>query len=488
MAALIFFFSLLLLPVESKAAERYITPAGGGLKDGSSYSNAYDASAGGIEACWESIGPGDTCRIGADTYRNISVKLSSGGEKDKFKKLAGQKTPFNNRPYFAGGWSKDKPDKGPSFIMLGPEADSIHIEWLGISNCQYSIRNTKKGRNDHLKITDIVIRDTRIGIEIYGDGNCSSGPIHSEGCPEPLEASHDIEIQNVTIQGATKTGIRFRYGVYRALLKNCDVDMGGAAYDADPAGDMVGFSLGDGKNAGHDSPDRDITYVDCTARNAYDNAGKEYWQGDGFKSENYSTGVRYIRCRAFDNTDGGFDVKGPGTELRDSIAARNKRNFRLWNVNKNKAGRARLKNCLGHHAKFWGDKNHSVADLHLFGDALIQNSTFHNTLDVPPSTGAFIIHQETNYYKEGFTTELRDSLYSRDRADSPGTALKHIESSKKAKSFIEEIRTASWDAADPSTKDTHPDYVNPSPDFEGGAEDYNSRYGKNKGYFSERAR
>ena len=59
---------------------------------------------------------------------------------------------------------------------------------------------------------------------------------------------------------------------------------------------------------------------------------QRYWNGDGFSTEKGNYGFRFLRCEAYDNTDGGFDLKSTGTFLDGCIAGGNKRNYRFWST------------------------------------------------------------------------------------------------------------------------------------------------------------
>lgn len=59
---------------------------------------------------------------------------------------------------------------------------------------------------------------------------------------------------------------------------------------------------------------------------------KQYWNGDGFSAERGNHNLVFNRCAAWDNSDGGFDLKSSDTRLEDCVAGRNARNYRLWNT------------------------------------------------------------------------------------------------------------------------------------------------------------
>lgn len=56
----------------------------------------------------------------------------------------------------------------------------------------------------------------------------------------------------------------------------------------------------------------------------------QYWNGDGFSTERGNARMLFRQCAAWDNSDGGFDLKSTGTLLDDCVSGRNARNFRLW--------------------------------------------------------------------------------------------------------------------------------------------------------------
>ena len=57
---------------------------------------------------------------------------------------------------------------------------------------------------------------------------------------------------------------------------------------------------------------------------------RQYWNGDGFSTERGNARFLFRQCAAWDNSDGGFDLKSTETLLDDCISGRNARNFRLW--------------------------------------------------------------------------------------------------------------------------------------------------------------
>lgn len=58
----------------------------------------------------------------------------------------------------------------------------------------------------------------------------------------------------------------------------------------------------------------------------------KYWNGDGFSTERGNRGITFRRSAAWDNTDGGFDLKSTDTRLDQTVAGGNARNYRFWST------------------------------------------------------------------------------------------------------------------------------------------------------------
>src|SRR3546814_3867556 len=52
----------------------------------------------------------------------------------------------------------------------------------------------------------------------------------------------------------------------------------------------------------------------------------QYWNGDGFSTERGNARFQFRQCAAWDNSDGGFDLKSTETLLDDCTSGRNARN------------------------------------------------------------------------------------------------------------------------------------------------------------------
>jgi hypothetical protein len=199
---------------------------------------------------------------------------------------------------------------------------------LRFRNCSCAIK--LYGGNVGVRLSHLDITRVREGLTLEGMTD-----------PKARFATRDITISDCTVTIYTKRGIRIRDGISDLHIQRVAVDAGGKEWfrEAFP----IGFQVDSEWNM----PEcRDITFADCTASGNWHPAGKDYWNGDGFCAERHVRGVKYIRCRAFNNTDGGWDDKSANPVLIGCVSLRNKRNYRFWS----KPGPACLQNCVGAYA------------------------------------------------------------------------------------------------------------------------------------------
>jgi hypothetical protein len=345
------------------AADRYVLPQGAGTRDGSSWANALDASSGGLQKGWDALAPGDTCFVGGGEYVGVTLSLNRGGAEGKYKKLVGV-TREGQRPRFVGKWTKEQPAKGPDCIVAKQGISHWSLENLEIRNYRIGIVSTE-GRHTGVRIINVDVTGSRSGIELNGGAPAA----------QPELGSHDILIQDCAFIGFTKRGIRFQYGNYKARVVNCIADAGGAPWAVEPF--QMGFQVQGAQNASKQdtgaAPDHDITFEGCVAKNNYNDAGDKYWNADGFCAEGTTYNLRYVNCRATDNTDGGWDDKSRNPVLINCVALRNKRNFRFWTT----TGIATLINCLAAFSVKPGG-NGTETGLWTQGNVRAENCTFHN--------------------------------------------------------------------------------------------------------------
>ena len=80
-----------------------------------------------------------------------------------------------------------------------------------------------------------------------------------------------------------------------------------------------------------DGTAHDFRVERCSMRGfQWQRKARQYWNGDGFSTERGNARMLFRQCAAWDNSDGGFDLKSTETLLDDCVSGRNARNFRLW--------------------------------------------------------------------------------------------------------------------------------------------------------------
>ena len=140
----------------------------------------------------------------------------------------------------------------------------------------------------------------------------------SAGLPDA--SLRDFVVRRVRAERLERGFLRLRYQSANGLIEDV------TAICRETGGDLycVGFALDDQAN--------NITYRRVAAHGFREvtRSSGSYWNGDGFTDERGNSAIRYTDCMAADCTDGGFDLKSVDVVLERCIAARNKRNFRLW--------------------------------------------------------------------------------------------------------------------------------------------------------------
>jgi len=311
--------ALILTAVTVKADDRYITPEGSGAKDGSSWENAfsYTADEGGLQRAWDGLPAGSSLFVGGGDYAAKPFVMTSDGTNEaETRRLVGVEQ-NNKLPTFTGTWGKYDEDDGFSFITVAKDSSWWVIENLVISKCRDGIVFERRGRISNGIIQNISMTEIRDGIILNGGGEVNN----------PGIGSHNILIKDFRIENYVKRGVRIRNGCYNITLENCYADAGGKNWATEPF--QISFHI---EGGGRGIYDHDITFINCEARNNYDDAGDDYWNADGFCAENNSYNITYIGCSSFDNTDGGWDDKSKNPLLIGCVAIRNKKNFRFWST------------------------------------------------------------------------------------------------------------------------------------------------------------
>ena len=431
----------------------YATPSGAGSKNGTSWSNAIDETQ--IQSFFNnSMGAGDTLQLGSGTYdlpddgSGNRLKIYGSGTSSADKVLMGVDTGAG-RPLLLGDWSVTSPETGgdsASGIWINTNVKYITFTGFDIYGMKLGVITSSSGGISDITFSDLNIQNTNTGFYLRG-------------------VSSSI-IEECTISQYHKRGVRFVSGCSFIEVENvqADCNLGNTSW---PTNYPAGFGM-DNSSTVHD-----ITYRYCVSRNNYFPLGTSYWNGDGFVAENSVYNIAYYNCEAYDNTDGGWDEKSKAAYLENCISMRNKRNYRVWNVNGSKISGGtgeytRLVNCIGAYASSAGGSG-SVDCFWTNGLVDVQNSTFHNG----PSNAVHVEYYATHNTIAVFT----DCIISQDNVYGTGNITLH-----ENNTTITLVDTATYKAG---VSGTEPNYLSPSQGWEGDpANAYNNQtYGSSKGYY-----
>ncbi len=411
----------------------YISPQGSGDFSGSSAENTIAANQGqGLQKAWDQTAPGGTLFVAPGVYKEQSLRITGNncGEKGKIKSLVGGK----EKPEFISSWDKKNPGKGKVLVTL--ESGASNLSFRNITIKQYKCGFWSRGGNNNLSFEDITCLNNRNGIYLNGGGT---------------KGSNNILIKDCVFKGFSKRGVRFQDGISNAKVINCNADSGGKEFATEKF--QMCFAVGSRWVKGIDS---DILFENCVARNAYDNAGKKYWNADGFCAEKNTRGLVWKNCKAFNCTDGGWDFKTPDAVLTNCVAFGNKRNYRIWS-----ADGAKLTNCIGGYSVMPGGTGTSVG-LHVCGNgkADVKNCTFiNNQIQVDADQkGQIILKDCILAGKSSQTTKTTEQEAS----------IKQIDCVVVTDGNYKELGMKG-----------------PKADWDGTGDNFNSKYGEKKGYYAK---
>lgn len=423
--------------------EVFVLPEGSGSKDGSSWKNALDASAGSLQKTLDAGGFVGVIWIGSGNYFRVTTKVKRGGESGKYLKIVGKDT-GGGLPIFVGSFDKRKPaDSGETFLDIEKGVSDLWIQDIQLLNYQLGIN--ARGSHQNLRI---------INVDSNGCRECMS--FNGGATPaRPQDGSKDIEIANCDYLNYTKRGLRIFNGNSNVKIINSTADAGGKDWATESF--QIGFQVSKVESETEKyAADHDITFINCVSRNNYDDAGDKYWNADGFVAEPKSYNLRFINCMAFDNTDGGWDDKSTGTTYDGCIAFRNKRNFRVW-------GEVKMFRTIGGYSVFPGGSGDDLG-IWASGKVVAESSTFHNN-----GIGIKVV--------ENGSVTLVNSILSRTK-EVTGQLVK-LDGDKAR--FVNN-GSILWSEGDPARG---PDFLNAIMTWDGIGKNFDSRnYGTLKGYFS----
>lgn len=321
--ALLVIGTVLTLSQANFATDYYMTPSGAGSGNGSSWSNALQQSQ--MENVLDtSMQPGDVLHLGSGTYSQ-AIHLDSSGTASNPKRISGESTGSGLPIMDMGTWSPSpNPAAGPPYaISFGNGTGYWTIENLVVQDAVRGIR------------TDDLVTSQCVGITLRN--------LTIRNCEHPVYIFYAKNwlIENVRATEYSKHGFRFDHNCSDIVVRNCTADLSGgdttwyAVAEQFPFGFLVDTPVqGEGPNS-------NISFEDCLAQHHRKNTGQpSYWNGDGFVVNQGNTGIfKFVRCRALDNEDGGFDIKADA-QMNGCVAFQNKRNFRFH------SGNVSMTNCV----------------------------------------------------------------------------------------------------------------------------------------------
>lgn len=285
---------------------RYVTPTGGGARDGSSWESA--ATLADLPRLVAASAPGDEVWLhgGQGAYALAEpIVLRDGGKEDTPVVVRGvEGAPLlqgeRASPFQAGG------DEGEEVFRLLAGADHLSFSNLHFRDIGNGCFRIGEDVTD-LEVTDVRAENVVRFFEDYASGDAESASVRG------------LTLRRVSVDGYAKGAVRLRYDSAEVLLE----DVEGAGDPGAGEDYPIGVHLED---SAHDVTHRRVTMRNSISRRADD----EYWNGDGFAAERGTFDLRFEDTLATGNTDAGYDLKSSSTQLIGAIAEGNGRNYRFW--------------------------------------------------------------------------------------------------------------------------------------------------------------
>ncbi|BAY25934.1 hypothetical protein NIES2100_57440 [Calothrix sp. NIES-2100] len=383
----------------------YISPQGSGSRNGSSAQNAGILKD--LPAFINKVGPGGEIRLLNGVYnQDKTFKIASGGAPGKPVLIhgtdaSGQETsmpvimgvrsnPYQPPPIGRTGKSLFKLLPGASyltfrnihcmnqgngcFVFAGSKGD-VTIEKTKATNVQRYVEHQPESTSqaNAWELANVVIRNAQI--QGYSKGAIRFGKPDEKANNTP--DAHDILIEEVFGDSQRQDGDNFCMGVHLQ-------------------GDVHHVKL-----------------VKTTMNNCQQSLKpNDYWNGDGFATEENVSDIYFEDTSASGNTDAGYDLKAKNSVLVRTKAADNKRNYRFWST-------ANAQDCVGEEPRCRGGKS-CQAQVYVTeqADATLTRCTFKST---NPTTDVFQSQENGKITVQGGTIEYRGILQ---RVEGPPSLIK----------------------------------------------------------------
>ena len=297
------------------ARDWWASPAGINARDGSTRENAAGQST--LQSILDQLKPGDRLTLLEGVYRDLKLTLKSSGTAQQPITIVGEGA--SKLPVFESDWSVNSPKRGPTAFSIKPGVSHIQVRDITIRGYQHGfVAHPQESTPPRVGFAFQNVDMENIRHGFY------------------LSQCRDLSFSDCDLKRYSKHGFRFEAGCENVVLKQCTADCtgGDSEWEKQTEEFPFGFFVNDGG-----APNARFLFENCSSmNNLMPLQTTKYKNGDGFVVEGNSKDVRFQRCLAVNNQDGGFDLKVSDVHLNNCVALRNKRDFRIWTT-------GRLTNC-----------------------------------------------------------------------------------------------------------------------------------------------
>jgi Ca2+-binding RTX toxin-like protein len=289
----------------------YVSPAGAGLRDGSSIENA--GTIGSLNTYIKAAGPGGEVLLLADQgaySRGTQLSITAGGTPEAPITIRGIDSGGNPMAAQIVGtraepWTPGLTAGNDLFRLLSG-ANNLVFQDLAVKNVGDGV--FRAGADiSNLTVRNVTASNVSRFLEDYVSGTATSATIDG------------LLVQDVSVAGYSQNAIRLQYDTRNVVIQDVVADsqyQNGGLY-------IAGVALA--------GTVHDVLISRTEMRNNYGfGAPTEYWNGDGFMTERGVYDIRFEDTVAAGNTDAGYDLKSSNTVLVRALSEGNNRNYRFW--------------------------------------------------------------------------------------------------------------------------------------------------------------
>ncbi|BDD00822.1 hypothetical protein PEPS_31020 (plasmid) [Persicobacter psychrovividus] len=437
----------------------YVTASGAGEQDGSSWENAIEGNReGGLNAAWALLGETGTMMIEGGLYDvPQTLNINNSGASATGMKIIEGVDKGAGLPVFEGVWQEG--DNSVSFIRASTNASFWAVKNIIIKNYANGIET--RGRHETIEINNVTVDNCFYGLSIRGGATASNAE----------QGTHDVAIEGVTVKHFVESAVKIFGGTYKVTVSNSYADQGGEAFfQAGRENFPIAFSVGNDND--DEVNDSEINFINVRGENIYHANSGGWWNGYVFNAGTNARKITYTNCFAKNSTGTGFGDRSPAPVLTNCISIANTQNFRFWSTTG-----ATVDNCLAAFSyRHGGDDNRANTNnfwTEVGSKVTVQNSTIYqsSTFEVV-SRGATTL---TNCIVSNSLYE--DVLWNLEGKEAEGAAI----------NWDNTIRHNTAQNADPEDDGNDPNLKNPTQDWDGMGDNFDSQEYADKGFSSTRS-